>query len=117
MISAIEKLKAGTIESTMMFGNQFNSLQEVDNQMTVVLAEIKVESSQFKIGDTLKLDYDVEFDEFRPLSKNIYISLSFQYQVPSGLYYWVHRPVTMEDMIKMLQTKEAIEKLEKEESK
>lgn len=111
MISAIEKLNAGTIEATMMFGNQFNSLQEVDNQMVVVLAEIKVESSQFKIGDTLKLDYVVEFDEFRPLSKNVCLSLSFQSQAASGLYYWIHRPVTMEDMIKMLETKAEIEKL------
>lgn len=114
MISIINKINPGRDESKI-FGCQFNTITQFNGVDLVVLSEIRVESEILKVGDEIKLDYDIEFDEFRPLSKNIRVCLAYKYPVEnSDRTFYKYRCVTMEDAIKMLETQKAIEKLRSE---
>lgn len=114
MISVINKINSGRDESKI-FGCQFNTITQYNELDLVVLSEIRVESDILKVGDEIKLDYDIEFDEFKPLSKNIRVYLAYKYPAEnSDRSFYKYRYVTMADVIKMLETQEATEKLRSE---
>ena len=105
MLSAINTINPGRV-GAKIFGTWFMTRIEAEDGNTYdVMAEIRVYNEVIKIGDSIKIEYISENDEFRGLG-NVMIKVAHKVPIKNKkntiTWLWVERDVYLADIVAML---------------
>lgn len=105
MLSAINMINPGRV-GAKIFGTWFMTRIEAEDGNTYdVMAEIRVYNEVIKIGDSIKIEYISENDEFRGLG-NTMIKVAHKVPIKNKkntiTWLWVERDVYLADIVAML---------------